>query len=209
MVGRPADGIKPTASATSQDSIAARTRRCLAESPPGSSVWCRPLLAREGSVTASFKAKLQRPAECRGDDSGVFSVLPKRASNAWPRRGRTSVKGTVNGVPFHATLDPDGQLSHWLMLDQALCAAVCATMGDTVSVQLSPVAGEPEPTLPADPHAARRLAGSHRSVARHDDDCPRGLGPLARLRQAVPNPATSGGERLPDAGVGQEVRLLP
>ena len=47
-------------------------------------------------------------------------VLPKSASDILPRRGRTTVDGSLNGCPFQATLEPDGQLSHWLRVDENL-----------------------------------------------------------------------------------------
>jgi hypothetical protein len=43
----------------------------------------------------------------------AFVVLPKAVSDTLPRRGRTSIVGSINGVSFQATLEPDGQLSQW------------------------------------------------------------------------------------------------
>lgn len=97
-----------------------------------------------------FKAKLLRPAKPGNDDSWAFVVLPKSASDALPRRGRTSVQGTLNGAPFQATLEPDGQLSHWLRVDKHLREAAGADMGETVTLQISPLSPEPEPIPPVD-----------------------------------------------------------
>jgi hypothetical protein len=30
----------------------------------------------------------------------------------------TAIEGTLNGFPFRATLEPDGQKSHWLKVDR-------------------------------------------------------------------------------------------
>ncbi len=84
------------------------------------------------------------------DDTWAFLVLPKAASDLLPRRGRVSVQGTVNGYPFQARLEPDGQLSHWLKVSKALREAAGVNIGDMVSVKISPVDVEPEPTLPED-----------------------------------------------------------
>jgi hypothetical protein len=60
------------------------------------------------------------------------------------------VEGTINGHPFQATLDPDGQLGHWLKVGQALQDAAAVSAGDMVEVLLSPAVPEPEPALPDD-----------------------------------------------------------
>lgn len=100
--------------------------------------------------TSTFKAKLLRPTNPGKDDSWAFLVLPKTSSDKLPRRGRTSIEGTLNGHPFQATLDPDGQLSHWLKVSKELQEAADAMPGDMVTIQISPAAPEPEPQLPDD-----------------------------------------------------------
>src|SRR2546423_15234191 len=67
-----------------------------------------------------FKAKLFRPAESEKADSWTFLILPKNASAKLPSRGMTAVEGTINGVSFQATLEPDGKKSHWLKVDSKL-----------------------------------------------------------------------------------------
>lgn len=104
--------------------------------------------SKEPSI--SFKARLLCPAQPTGDGGWVFVCLPEAQSAKLPRRGRTTVAGTVNGHAFEARLEPDGQLSHWLRLDPALQAAAGALAGDWVSLQLEPLAAEPEPPLPID-----------------------------------------------------------
>ncbi|MGN2243853.1 YdeI/OmpD-associated family protein [Frateuria sp. GZRR33] len=96
-----------------------------------------------------FEARLQRPAQPR-HASWAFVVLPEEASAQFPRRGRTTAEGTLNGQPFQATLEPDGRLSHWFKVDAALCKAAGARAGDTVVLEVAPVAREPEPKLPPD-----------------------------------------------------------
>ena len=101
-------------------------------------------------VTSRFEAKLLRPAKPDGDTSWAFVILPREVSEKLPRRGRTTVKGTINGQHFQATLEPDGQLSHWLQISSALREAAGAAVGDSVTLELTPVEKEPEPDLPAD-----------------------------------------------------------
>jgi hypothetical protein len=60
------------------------------------------------------------------------------------------VEGTLNGNSFQATLEPDGQLSHWLRVDKDLLESTKAAIGDLVTVEIVPVNQEPEPGVPAD-----------------------------------------------------------
>jgi Bacteriocin-protection, YdeI or OmpD-Associated/Domain of unknown function (DUF1905) len=98
-----------------------------------------------------FKAKLLQPAaSARAADSWTFLILPKNASAKLPSRGMTAIEGTLNGFSFQSTLEPDGQKSHWLRVDRKLSKAAGADAGDIVTLEIVPVAEEPEPTVPAD-----------------------------------------------------------
>jgi hypothetical protein len=97
-----------------------------------------------------FKAKLLRPAASAKADSWSFLILPKDASAKLPSRGVTAIEGTLNGFSFQSTLEPDGQKSHWLRVDQKLSKAAGADTGDVVMLEIMPAAEEPEPTVPAD-----------------------------------------------------------
>jgi Bacteriocin-protection, YdeI or OmpD-Associated/Domain of unknown function (DUF1905) len=105
-----------------------------------------------------FSAKLQRPAAngkavSAGRPGGwTFLTLPKEASAKLPSRSMVSVEGTINGLAFRATLEPDGQGGHWLKVDRTMCKAAGAEAGDIVTLEVAPVAPdqEPEPKVPAD-----------------------------------------------------------
>jgi hypothetical protein len=97
-----------------------------------------------------FKAKLCRPAESAKTRSWSFLVLPRNASAKLPSRGMTAIEGTLNGFPFQATLEPDGQKSHWLKVDRKLSEAAGAEAGDVVTLDIAPAAEEPEPAVPSD-----------------------------------------------------------
>jgi len=91
-----------------------------------------------------FKAKPQA--------IGTWTVLrlPSEASAQLPSRGQTMVEGTINGVEFRTPLEPDGRLSHWFRVDTALLNAIGASVGDTVSLSITPTKDWPEPDVPAD-----------------------------------------------------------
>jgi len=112
-----------------------------------------------------FKAKILRPVEPapvyppraghRADqrnsgDSWTFLILPKNASAKLPSRGITPIEGTMNGCPFQAVLEPDGQKSHWLKVDRKLSEAAGAEAGDSVTLEIAPATEQPEPTVPSD-----------------------------------------------------------
>lgn len=103
-----------------------------------------------------FTATLKKPKPAdsgKPDRSGwSFLVLSKAASAKLPSRGMVSVWGLLNHAPFEATLQPDGGGGHWLKVERKLREAAGATFGETVSVELSPVAPgeEPEPVVPPD-----------------------------------------------------------
>lgn len=113
-------------------------------------------------MTIRFHAILLRPAEPAKGKSWTFLILPKDASGKLPSRGMTSVEGLFNGHPFQATLEPDGQGGHWLQVDRKLREAAGAEVGDHVSLEIAPVAEEPEPKaepkVPADLRKALAVA---------------------------------------------------
>src|SRR5437879_10670893 len=97
-----------------------------------------------------FKAKLFRPAESEKADSWAFLILPKNASAKLPSRGMTAIEGTINGFPFQAALEPDGQKSHWLRVDRKLSKSASADAGDIVTLEIAPAGKETEPEVPPD-----------------------------------------------------------
>jgi hypothetical protein len=97
-----------------------------------------------------FNAKLLRPAASGKVGAWTFLTLPKNASAKLPSRGMTTVKGTINGFPFRATLEPDGQKSHWLKVNRKMREAAGAEPGDVVTLEIASAREELEPKLPAD-----------------------------------------------------------
>lgn len=116
---------------------------------------------------ASFQVQLRRPADMQGEESWAFVVLPKSASEPFPRRGRTSVEGTINGHSFQAVLEPDGQLSHWLKIPRALLENLDVQAGDMVALDVWPLEDELEPQLP--PELSAALARSPEARATWDN----------------------------------------
>src|SRR5438309_11470361 len=95
-----------------------------------------------------FRAKLFRPAAIAKVGSWTFLTLPKDASAKLPSRGMTTVEGTINGFPFRATLEPDGQRSHWLRVNRKMREAADADAADAVTLEMAPSGVDPEPMVP-------------------------------------------------------------
>ena len=111
-----------------------------------------------------FKAKLLRPAGPPKVGSWAFLILPKDASAKLPTRSMTTVEGTINGHPFRATLEPDGQKSHWLKVNKKMREAAGAEIGEVVPLEFLSVEKEPEPRVPADLRKALAAAPKARAV---------------------------------------------
>lgn len=72
--------------------------------------------------------------------------------------------GTINGRGFRATLEPDGQLSHWLRVDKELLRTTDTSIGDMVAFEIMSVEQEPEPEIPSDLQDALAAAPEARAV---------------------------------------------
>lgn len=117
-----------------------------------------------GNTKSRFTAKLLRPEQPDNDGAWAFVVLPKAVSATLPRRGRTTIMGSLNGHPFQATLEPDGEQSHWLKISPALLAATGTNYGEIATFEISSVEQEPEPAIPPDLQAALDAAPAARAV---------------------------------------------
>lgn len=119
-----------------------------------------------------FKAKLLRPVAPK-DATWTFFVLPTAASAMLPTRSMVSVDGTLDEHPFQATLEPDGQGSHWLKVDKALMERIGVAAGTEIALAMAPIEVEPEPAVPPD---LRKALGSHPTARAVWDD----ITPVAR-----------------------------
>lgn len=122
-------------------------------------------MSRE-ETRSRFNARLLQPRDPGSGDSWAFVVLPLDASAKLPRRGRTTIEGTVNARAFTALLEPDGRKSHWLRIDKELLEAAGATVADVARFEIISVGEEPDPEVPDD--LARVLAASPESRATWD-----------------------------------------
>ena len=81
----------------------------------------------------SFMATLERP-----DSVGAWTYLtvPFDAAAVFGARGQIKIKGTLNGARFRGVLMPQGNGSHFLVVNKALRDRARAEAGRTVQVSL-------------------------------------------------------------------------
>ena len=120
-------------------------------------------------TSITFKAKLSRPAAPKGA-TWMFVIMPAAASKQLPTRSMVTVDGILQGQHFQATLEPDGQGSHWFKVEKKLSEAAGVAAGDSGAFAITPVEKEPEPKVPAD--LKRALAGNAAAKATWVDITP-------------------------------------
>ncbi len=75
-------------------------------------------------------------------NSHTLVRIPQEISQEFPSRGMVLVKATIQDTTLPLVLEPDGQGSHWFMLD--------AKAGATLPITMEPSKDWPEPQVPDD-----------------------------------------------------------
>ena len=104
---------------------------------------------QETKSTIRFSAKLFR-SNANAKAGAWTLTLPKNASAKLPSRGRTMVEGTINSFPFRAALEPNGEGSHWLRVNDTMRDAAGIDAVDAVTVEITRAGEEPEIRVPVD-----------------------------------------------------------
>lgn len=102
-------------------------------------------------------------------------TIPFNLEEAYGSRGQVKVRGTVNGQPYRGSAMPQGDGSHYLVVNKTLRDAAGAAAGDMVHVEMEPDTEVRQVEVPADLRAAvdadtaareslDRLAYSHRKA---------------------------------------------
>lgn len=97
-------------------------------------------------------------------------LLPEDASAKLPSRGMVMVKGNINDYDIHTLLEPDGNGSHWLRVDEDLQKAIQASSGDTVTAAFESTKEWSKPEVPEDLQKA--LVKAPKAKALWDDITP-------------------------------------
>ena len=107
-------------------------------------------------------------------DEWTIVRLPEKASEKLPSRGQVAVQGTINGHGFQTVLEPDGDSGHWMRIDEEQQQTVALSAGDTVTLEIEPLKGWPEPNVPEDFETA--LAAASQKI----QDIWKDITPMAR-----------------------------
>ena len=99
----------------------------------------------------AFDAVLIRP---EGVGTWTFVNIPFNVEEVHGAKGQVKVRGTVNGQPYRGSAMPQGDGSHYLVVNKALRDAAGATTGDTVHVEMEPDTEVRKVEVPADLRAA-------------------------------------------------------
>lgn len=118
----------------------------------------------EKNTRSKFKAQLLRPKDPGPGKAWAFVVLPKEASSKLARRGRTTVEASINGEHFSVLLEPDGQKSHWLRIDEKILKKSGAAIGEVAEFEIVAAAQEPDPEPPKDFNEALNASPESRAT---------------------------------------------
>jgi uncharacterized protein YdeI (YjbR/CyaY-like superfamily) len=83
----------------------------------------------------SFEAVLERTADRL---RWVIARVPFDAAKLWGKRGQIKMQGEINGFAFGATLFPDGQGRHFLIVNKKLLSGGKTAAGLTAKFRLQP-----------------------------------------------------------------------
>ena len=100
-----------------------------------------------------FKAKLDR---FEGVGTWTYVEIPFDVEKAFGRGGQLRIKAKINGVPFRSSLMPNGDGSHFLVVNKSVRDKAKIKMGDRVAVVIEPDAAAR--VIEAPPDLAKALS---------------------------------------------------
>ena len=100
-------------------------------------LWPMPASKPETKSTQAktFEAVLERTADRL---RWVIARIPFDAAKIWGKRGQMKVQGEINGFAFGATLFPNGEGHHFLIVNKKMLAGGRAAAGLTAKFRLQP-----------------------------------------------------------------------
>ena len=97
---------------------------------------CRPPSPKQRPTQAkTFEAVLERTADRL---RWVIARIPIDLAQIWGKRGQIKVQGEINGFAFTATLFPDGQGHHFLIVNKKMLSGGKTAAGLTAKFRLQP-----------------------------------------------------------------------
>ncbi len=98
-----------------------------------------------------FKAKLSEIKNNNKDSQNdALITLQKDKSLLLPSRGMNMIEGLVNEIKFRVLLEPDGNGSHWFIIDKKFQKIANIYIGNTYDFKIKLIKEYPEPIIPKD-----------------------------------------------------------
>ncbi len=91
--------------------------------------------AAKPDAVKTFESVLERTADRL---RWVIARIPFDAAKLWGKRGQLKIQGTINGFAFSATLFPDGQGGHFLIVNKKMLSGGKTAAGLTAKFRLQP-----------------------------------------------------------------------
>jgi hypothetical protein len=82
----------------------------------------------------SFQSRLVKP---EGTGTWTYAPVPAEIEKQIGERGLVKVKGTVNGIPIRSSLMPQGDGSHYIVVNKSIRDKAGVKAGDQVNLELS------------------------------------------------------------------------
>ncbi len=95
----------------------------------------------------TFESILIRP---EGVGTWTYQDIPPEVTAALGKRGQVKVRGTINGYPYRSSARPQGDGTHYLVVNREIRDVVGAAQGDTVRVVLEVDTEERSVEVPED-----------------------------------------------------------
>jgi hypothetical protein len=95
----------------------------------------------------SFSSRLVKP---EGTGTWTYAPVPPEVELLLGERGLIKVKGTVNGVPVQSSLMPQGDGSHYIVINKSIREKAGVKAGDPVKLELELDATERQIAIPDD-----------------------------------------------------------
>jgi len=112
----------------------------------------------KSTQTKTFEAVLERTADRL---RWVVARIPIDLAQIWGKRGQIKVQGEINGFAFTATLFPDGQGHHFLIVNKKMLSGGKTAAGLTAKFRIQPDT-TPRTTISPPKELLRELAQSKR-----------------------------------------------
>ena len=110
-----------------------------------------------------FKAKLDR---FEGVGTWTYVEIPFDVEKAFGKGGQVRIKAKINGVSFRSSLTPNGDGTHFLVVNKSVRDKAKVKVGDRVTVVVEPDAVR---VIEAPPDLAKALGRNKTAKAAWDD----------------------------------------